>query len=114
MVWELLTYQHYSFYSDDGSVPLCTVQNGTVLATIQGLAGPWYSCSWNNIHSAVGMSDMPFIHGWVSHARCKPPVLLHVSVWYMSCALLPSMAPIVATVPLHVVSLVRSPYLFKY
>ena len=50
-----------------------------------------------------------FIHGWASHARCKVRVYLHVSVWHMSWPLLPSVAPIMAPVPLHVSLIIIAP-----
>ena len=43
-----------------------------------------------------------FIHGWASHTYCKLHVYLHVSVWHIAWPLLPSMASIMAPVPLHV------------
>ena len=46
-----------------------------------------------------GLGDVwhAFIHGWVSHSRCKlrfsPKISLHVSAWHTSWPLLPSVAP---------------------
>ena len=70
------------------------------VATIQGQASSWYSCRWKNIHRAVGMPGTPlFTGGWARHAaNCMSPCMSHM--W----PLLPSVASIVATVPLCVTS----------
>ena len=68
------------------------------VATLQGPTGSWYSCRRKNIHGAVGMSGMPlFVGKQVTHAAsCISICMSHV------VAPVPSMAPIVAPVPLHV------------
>ena len=55
--------------------------DGECVATLQGQAGPWYSCRWKNIHGAVGMSGMPlFMGGRATHtvscvSVCMSPVM---------------------------------------
>ena len=50
------------------------------VATLQGQAGSWYSCTWKNIHRAVGTSGMPlFMGGGATHAAsCASVCMSHV------------------------------------
>ena len=68
------------------------------IATLQGQAGSWYSCRWKNTHGAVGISACHY-------SQVGEPCTLQavcLSACLMSWTLLPSMAPIMAPVPLCV------------
>ena len=77
---------------------------GCSVATLQGQAGPWYSCRWKNIHGAVGC--LACLYSRVDKPRMLQTACL--SACLMSWPLLPGVAPIVTPVPLRV------SHLFKY
>ena len=83
-------------------------ENGECVGMVQGLTGSWDSGRRNNIHGAIGMSDMPlFTGGRATHAAsCVSLCMSHVVV--------PIGEPVLLGVSLIIIAPHHCPYLFKY